>query len=237
MTKRVRGLVLNFTAHPNAKGDDIWAEWPGEAARCIAAVYGDDVPCLVLQGTSGDVDCIRGLRRENIGKAIAGAAMLALERTLLPLLCPMVDSRAEVLTIPYCSRTPELNAKMDLLRQRTDLAPLDQIALTCYEAWDKDGKSGSVPVQCLRVGDVAFVGLPAEVFTAIGLEIKRYSPAKQTFVVSCANEKFGYIPPADQADRGAYGELPTQARYLVAEAGPIMVESALKSLQSLWRVT
>jgi len=233
--KRIRGVAINFAAHPNAKGDDIWAEWPGETARCIAAVYGEHVPCLVLQGTSGDIDCERVHDRKTIGRGIAGAAMVALGRAANPPPnVPAVDYRCEALTIPYCTRTPELKERMETLRKRDDLSILDRAGLASYDAWDKDGTSASVPVQCLRVGDVAFVGLPAEVFTALGLEIKRYSPAKQTFVVSCANEKFGYVPPTDQAGRGAYGELPTQARLLVAEAGRMMVDSALKSLRDLW---
>ena len=234
-SKRIRGIAINFAAHPNAKGDDIWAEWPGETARSIAAVYGEDAPCLVLQGTSGDIDCVRVHDRETIGRGIAGAAMLALGRAENPPpLAPVVDYRCETLTIPYCIRTPDLKEKMDALRKRDDLNVLDRAGLVSYDAWDKDGTSASVPVQCLRVGDAAFVGLPAEVFTALGLEIKRYSPAGQTFVVSCANEKFGYVPPTDQAGRGAYGELPTQARVLAAEAGRMMVDSALDSLHRLW---
>ena len=234
-TKRLRGMMVNFAAHPNSKGDDIWAEWPGETARCIAAVYGDDVPCLVLQGTSGDNDCIKSLRRENVGKGIAGAAMMAIERAENPPPNPpVVDFRCEILPIPYCIRTPELNAAMEALRKRDDLKPLERAGLRMYDTWDKDGKTASVPVQCLRVGDAAFVALPAEVFAALGLEIKRYSPAKKTFVATCANEKFGYVPPADQAHRGAYGEKPAQARQLVAEAGRMMVDSAVKSLHQMW---
>ena len=101
-----------------------------------------------------------------------------------PPLAPVVDYRCETLTIPYCARTPELKEKMEALRKRDDLSTLERAGLVSYDTWDKDGASASAPVQCLRVGDVAFVGLPAEVFTVLGLEVKRYSPAKQTFVVT-----------------------------------------------------
>jgi hypothetical protein len=105
-----------------------------------------------------------------------------------------------------------------------------------YELWDKEEKVADVPVQCLRIGDVAIVGLPGEPFTALGLDIKRGSPAKQTFVVGYANDwRAAYVVPADQAHRGAYGERPCEARYLVDTAAKMMVDSALNSLRDMWK--
>lgn len=236
--KRVRGLAVNFAAHPNSKGEDIWAEWPGETARCIASVYGEDVPCLVLQGTAGDVDCRPGLRRENVGKGVAGAAVMANERVERPVENVRLDCRLETLKIACWTRTPEMAAVIEGYKQQEELGNLEKAAITCYETWDKDGTIMDVPVQCLRIGDVAVVGLPAEIFTALGLEIKRYSPARQTFVVELANTRAsGYVPPIEQAHRGGYGERPIQTRWLAPEAGCLMVDSALKSLHELYSDT
>ena len=105
-----------------------------------------------------------------------------------------------------------------------------------YDLCDKDGQMLRVPVQCLRIGDAAIVGLPGEPFTALGLEIKKQSPARQTFVVGYANDwRPAYVPPADQTQRGGYGERPCEGRYLVAEAAKMMVDSALKSLRDMWK--
>src|SRR5207253_9327373 len=61
----------------------------------------------------------------------------------------------------------------------------------------KKEKRAKVPaeVQAIRLtSDTALVTLPAEAFTAIGLEIKSRSPFKNTFVVGVANGIVGYVP-------------------------------------------
>jgi hypothetical protein len=161
--------------------------------------------------------------------------MAALEREMQPVAPFRLDARLDVLKIPCCTRTPEIEKQIEEFRRnREKLGNLERAAITSYETWDKDGRIADVPVQCLRIGDIALVGLPAEVFTAVGLELKRGSPAAQTFVVECANEKIGYVPPRDQAHRGAYGERPIQTRHLVEDAAEKMVASALASLGAMW---
>ena len=72
------------------------------------------------------------------------------------------------------------------------------------ENWQYDGKNDRFNVSCMRIGDLAVVAMPGEIFTAWGLEIKRYSPAKHTFVVELASSDglTGYKPTSDQALRG-----------------------------------
>ena len=53
-------------------------------------------------------------------------------------------------------------------------------------------------LQAMRVGDLAIVAIPCEVFTEIGLAIKRESPFKTTCVVSLANGYNGYLPTPEQ---------------------------------------
>ncbi|HHW09022.1 MAG TPA: hypothetical protein GXX29_03485 [Firmicutes bacterium] len=51
----------------------------------------------------------------------------------------------------------------------------------------------AAPVQVLRIGDSAWVGLPGEIFVEIGLTIKKDSPLADTFVIGLANGNMGYI--------------------------------------------
>ena len=44
-----------------------------------------------------------------------------------------------------------------------------------------------VKLQALRVGDLGIAAIPCEVFTEIGLAIKKGSPHQQTFTISLAN--------------------------------------------------
>ncbi|MBL9140003.1 MAG: hypothetical protein JNK85_29290, partial [Verrucomicrobiales bacterium] len=49
-------------------------------------------------------------------------------------------------------------------------------------------------VQAIRIGDIAWVGVPAEYFTQLGLDIKNRSPFRHTYIAELANDWIGYLP-------------------------------------------
>ena len=59
-------------------------------------------------------------------------------------------------------------------------------------------------IQCISVGDVAFVGVPGELVNELGLEIKWHSPYKRTFIAYCSTDYFGYIATENQVAAGGY---------------------------------
>jgi putative membrane-bound dehydrogenase-like protein len=69
---------------------------------------------------------------------------------------------------------------------------------------DKQGEERETYVQALRIGDVALVGVPAEYFTALGLDIKRRSPFRSTYVAELANDWIGYLPDREGHHLGGY---------------------------------
>jgi len=234
MDKRIRSLTVNFAAHPDSSGDSIWAEWPGEMAQTLAAVYGADVPCLFLQGTAGDVNCMYGISREQVGRGIAGAAIMAIEREAALLTPVPIDFRLKRLKIPRLVKTPETDRMIDAIREKASAGYLEKAWLAAYDAWKAEPVELEAVVQCLRLGDAALITLPGEAFTNLGLEIKRYSPAKRTFVVTCANAWVGYIPPVEQAERGGYGEWPFLSRRLIPEAATMMTNTIIEMLHEMW---
>jgi hypothetical protein len=62
----------------------------------------------------------------------------------------------------------------------------------------------AVPVQALRIGGVGVAGLPNEIFCETGLELKRRSPFKPSFVMEIANGYYGYLPTPGQHKLGGY---------------------------------
>lgn len=54
----------------------------------------------------------------------------------------------------------------------------------------------SMPMQAFRLGEAVFVTFPNEVFSEIGLEVKRSSPFDKTFIFGVAGGYRGYIPTA-----------------------------------------
>ena len=255
---RLRGAAVNFGCHADtlagADADMVSADWPGEMVRNLSGVYGNDTTWLFLQGPCGDIGASDDLphyrtnygegKTIQVGRGVAGAAAMAIE-TDEPLMDLRLAAAQEEFEAPYYTRTPEFFA--EVARKKAELEALkargekpgyvDEHWIKRAESWPYDGKTFPVRVQCFRIGDVALVGLPGEVFTAFGLEIKRYSPFRRTFVVelaSCQNGFAAYQCPADQADRGAYGELPAMSRRLAAGTGRRMADSAIRVLHRLW---
>lgn len=62
----------------------------------------------------------------------------------------------------------------------------------------------SIPLQAVRIGDLAIAAIPFEVFTEIGLEIKEKSPFKDAFTIELANDSHGYLPTPRQHELGGY---------------------------------
>lgn len=89
------------------------------------------------------------------------------------------------------------------------------------------GEERKTWVQAIVVGDVALVGVPGEFFTQLGMEIKRRSPYRDTFVFELANDYVGYIPDARAFDRGGYQVWTGQHSYLAKGSGERIVDEAV----------
>ncbi len=244
----LRAIAVHFALHPDVIGGGganfISADWPGEVGANMKTVYGDHVVTVFLQGTCGDIN--HRIHRPThlptggpkkavqLGRAIAGAAMYANERAE-PMSDATLAAHIDVLSIPYYTRDEKFLAEIAELKAKPNPSPFEQYLVKRGEEWPYDGQNADVPVQTLRIGDAGLVGLPAEIFVKLGLEIKHFSPAAHTFVVELANDRSStYVPTADQADRGAYGAKPILSRWLCADAGRQMADAAQVGLWKLW---
>ena len=68
----------------------------------------------------------------------------------------------------------------------------------------KKGDKKSSCIQAVRIGDIAFLALPGEVFTSLGLAIKEQSPFTYTYIIELSNDSIGYIPDEQAFDLGGY---------------------------------
>lgn len=59
-------------------------------------------------------------------------------------------------------------------------------------------------LQVMVIGDVAIVGVSGELFNELGIEIKRRSPFRYTYIVELANDYIGYIPDKKGFELGGY---------------------------------
>jgi neutral ceramidase len=90
----------------------------------------------------------------------------------------------------------------------------------------RQGQERKTWVQAIVLGDIAFVGVPGELFTVLGQEIKRRSPYRYTFVFELANDYVGYVPDAHGFDRGGYQVWTGLHSYLEKGSGEAIVDEA-----------
>jgi len=64
------------------------------------------------------------------------------------------------------------------------------------------------PVQVLRIGEICIGTSPCETYSEIGLDFKKRSPFKKSFMVQLNHAMFGYLPPPYQLERGEYSTWP-----------------------------
>jgi len=246
---RLIALMVNFALHPDVIGggsaEFISADWPGLLGDVISQVYGEEVITLLLQGACGDINHRTHAptalptggpkKAEQLGRALAGAAMVALERAE-----PMEDARlatvTEVLSIPYYTRDKAFFEEIEALEKKENPSSFDTSLIERGKNWPYDGQMATVPVQAIRIGDLGLIAFPAEIFVRIGQEVKAWSSATHTFVVELANARVSnYVPDPSQAERGAYGAIPILSRYLHANAGREMADTAIQLLHRLYK--
>jgi len=106
----------------------------------------------------------------------------------------------------------------------------------------------AVDIQVLRVGGMAIVGIPAEYFVELQLDIRARSPIRPTFVAELANGWVGYVPtrkafeenmkyvsaePMKGFDHMGYEVRSALSRGFLPGVGEAMAEAALRALAML----
>jgi hypothetical protein len=102
----------------------------------------------------------------------------------------------------------------------------------------------SVEVMVIRIGEIAFAGLPGEIFNEFGIDIKAKSPCKNTIVTSLTNDYRAYFPTLVSFTQGPEGFTPMITGYETTPgttlyepgSGEKMAESAISQLNRLFGV-
>src|SRR5690606_36084688 len=91
-----------------------------------------------------------------------------------------------------------------------------------------------LPVHAIRIGELAIVTQPCELYCQFGLDIKRRSPVSNTIVVGLTDGYGGYCPTIYGVLGGGYSGAPISWCRLEPYAGYKIVESAARLLNKLW---
>ena len=92
------------------------------------------------------------------------------------------------------------------------------------------GLAATIEITAFACGDVAFVGVPCELFTDLGRDIKARSPFRHTIVVTLADGPIGYVGSRRAMSEGGY-EMTSSP--LAPGGGELIVDTAADVLASL----
>jgi len=193
-----------------------------------------------LEGASGSTHNLDYTAAESMAKidqavreALAGAKPQAVDK-LASLKRPFTfrvrtfDEAAEDKAVSdYCRKRigPHADPVIAVFRDmRKKLAPVQ-------------GQERSTWLQVVRMGPVALVGVPAEFFTKLGMEIKRRSPfePRNTVVVELTNDWIGYVGDREGHKLGGYQMWMGLHSYSEPGTGERMVDQAVAMLEELAR--
>lgn len=192
--------IGNYAAHPLAGhapglgGRRISADFPGVFRDYITANTGAEA--MYVSGALGDLvpkedelgmDAVQCAGLHLAKEAIGGMVEASRNPLRYKLEDAKVGSSSQYFTVP-------LREKYKNNPERLPAPYLGKDDVT-------------LEIQCLAIGDICFVGVPGELTTELGQEIKWHSPFRRTFIAYNATAYFSYIVPANFMVAGGYEAL------------------------------
>lgn len=216
-------VLVNFAAHPTllpASRLEFSADWVGAMKQALRQATGAHV--LFLQGALGDLSAAPapGQDYKGFGEALA-RQVLAVAEKLTPETpaSPRLEVREE--RFRFRSRTDFSNPLLRALYARAFFAELVANYLDEY----REGIQPRLTVALLN-GEIGFVGVSGEVFSAHAVRLKQRARLKALFFAGCANGYHQYFPTIEAVAEGGYGADATVSPVEVG-AGERLMDAAL----------
>ena len=243
-------LLANYSLHYVGGVEPVSADYFGAFADRITEKLGgskSDPPFvgILSNGTSGDVNNVNfaGEPRKSkpyeqirvVSEAVAGAAQKAHEkiRHRADVALAMAETEIE-LGVRLPGEKEEEQARSILAEARgKPLTAQREIYARETALMAKYPRTVKVKLQALRIGELGIAAIPCEVFTEIGLGIKKTSPLRPTFTIELANGYNGYLPTPEQHKLGGYETWRARSSYLEVGASTKIVTALEKLLSSV----
>ena len=214
--------LVNYSCHPTGSRESVsTSDYPGHTRRTVSAATG--APCMFVNGAGGDVN----QRFDSSGhRSVANSRRhgVALGRTVLDLrtaMRPSATARAAAASVPanlhYAPPITESAARRILTEGQRALASTTGTAQRLRIQWHQvdfahrvlnwqpsSGPDLAVDIQALRMGDLAFVAIPSEFFSADGRALRAKTPSPELVVAGWSNGLVGYTPTRRAMATGGY---------------------------------
>ncbi len=259
---RETGVLVNFGCHATTLTGNNWlysADYPGYLAESIKRVRGENFVSMFCNGCCGNVtqvDYRIGFPStfqecQRIGYMLGVSAMEAMKNST-PVTGDIVTASREFVPLDrmdisderleWAKKIMKIVEKEGMPPIQADGIPDADYAKSWIEMREKQDIIDSAEVMVIRIGEVAFVGLPGEMFNEFGKDIKTKSPCRNTIVSGLANDKRSYFPTAVSFTQGPEGFTPYITGYETTPgstlyeigSGEKLAESAISQLKEIF---
>jgi hypothetical protein len=244
---KLLAVYVNFACHLDTTGGMLFsADYAYALSRLLAETKGEDVLTLFSIGAAGNINHLdpnnpdpqsSPAEAERIGTILAADVLKAWPRLADVPPGPIRVSR-EIVTLPTSEYKREDVEKARGIVARYAQANADPFyarvnAFKVLELDERHGEPIQAEVQVIALGDqLAWVGMPGEIFVGLGKSLKALSPFPHTMLHELANGAIGYVPDRSAYPQGAYEVVSTR---LAPGGGERMVDSAIRQLIAVRR--
>ncbi len=251
--------LVNYGCHPTSSRERIFsADYPGHLRRRVRLISG--APCLFINGAGANANlrfadprargygeargyghalALTAVRALQTGRTSASTAVAAASRTAM-LVHADLPSPAKAHALRATGEANVAAAGSDVMRRHHEVYEVEH-ADRLLAAHDDPAWTGrqEVELQALRIGDLAVIATPVELFAADGQAIRGGSPAPATIVAGWSNGNWGYLPTRRVAAFGGYEAETAHPWYQqpaawTPESGDALRAAALSSLAELF---
>jgi hypothetical protein len=222
--RRLTGVVINVACTAQVqRGDHLTADYVHELRALLNERLGD-IDVLVQISAAGD-----------FGTHVMVETRA--EDRMARLMFPSLDDRTSLRRAQLARRLAD--AVTDVLPWMTAVA--ESAPVFAFGSArvplpggfpEPDGTTMVVEIDAVRIGDMAIVTNPFELYVDYGARIKARSPAVQTFVVQLAGSG-SYLPTQRAVREGSYGAI-ERSCVVGPSAGDALVDASLDLLHELW---
>lgn len=249
------GLLANYSLHyvGATPSGQVSGDYFGEFARLMKIRFTNENPnflAAMSNGTSGDINNIRFAnprpRRETFEqiRTVAGKAADVVWKAHKDI---EAHAGGDQVKVKMVERLLKLNRRKPTDEQveraqeivemsEEDIKKLPRLAVNYAKrtlSFIERPGTYEVKLQAIRIGeDIAILSLPFETIVEIGLDLKKKSPFKNTFIIELANGETGYLPTPEQHKLGGYETWLTTNR-VQKDASVIITKQFMEMLDEL----
>ena len=217
-------MIVHFGNHADMIGGNFFTpDWPGYLVTTLDRALEGKVNTMFLLGAEGDLNHrnfyhpalgLKGVdNAKSAARKVAGAVLQVYDLAK-PVAADTLRCAYRYVQVGKNTYNPAdlpmVEEIVKIYREKGDKAPeLLEYPMKHQEALRIKANLSrpeffNLRVSGLRIGDVAFIGIPGEPFASIGMEIVEKSGMPMTLVTACTNGYEGYYPDAQAYKEPGY---------------------------------